>query len=786
MSQVSYYKSLLNTTDSVVVSVDAILGGIKNGKAKNLVTSIRVETDKNKRASLKKQLAAVCFSGVFERRSDSAIQSHSGFICLDFDGYQGQEIAEAMRFFKEDKYTYAAFISPSGKGIKVLVRIPAESETHGQRFDSLKEYYNSEFFDVTSRNLSRVCFMSYDPNMYINKNSELYLGIKEAEKPTSREYTDVLIPVTNKNTVVERLVQWHNKNHNMSEGGRNNGLFVLAIALNEHGVPYQEAEAICLQYEQSDFTAEEILVTLGSAYSDTSKFNTKVLEDNDTLTKAKSAIKRGDDADAVREILLRENVPSDKIGTILETLEKEKNLDVFWEVTDKGKILVSNHDLDAVLSRHGYTRANFNGHTEFVKVTDNIASPIEATDIKDFVVNDILRPYDNKKVFDNITSNGRLFHANNLDMLKTTKLTMNRDTATTSYVYFRNGVVVLNRNAGRQFIPLNEVGGCVWKDSVIDYDYVEEEVDDCDFKTFINNVCNNDEDRIKSMESSIGYMLHTYKDADNPKAVVLYDESTEEGANGGTGKSLFADAIGEIRKTVAIDGKNVKSGSNFMYQRVTLDTQIIDFDDVTKGFEFEKLFSVITEGVTVEKKGADEFHIPFEDSPKIMVSSNYSLKGEGSSFDRRIHALEFHPFYNPSNRPSKVAGRRFFEKEWLDSGEFNKFYNYMLQCLQGFLDSGLYEVELVGDKKRKFMRACPPSLIPFFNLDGDCPFAGQRPMDAEEIIQRMDNVGYDVDLLNKQQVYKIMDAYGILRYGQKIVKQGNIKDGATEIKIPNA
>ena len=33
------------------------------------------------------------------------------------------------------------------------------------------------------------------------------------------------------------------------------------------------------------------------------------------------------------------------------------------------------------------------------------------------------------------------------------------------------------------------------------------------------------------MESSIGYMLHTYKDADNPKAVVLYDESTEEAMN---------------------------------------------------------------------------------------------------------------------------------------------------------------------------------------------------------------------------------------------------------------
>ncbi len=773
MSQVSYYKSLLNTTDSVVVGVSAILSGIKNGKARNLVTSIRTETDKVKRASLKKQLSAICFSGVFERRSDSAIRSHSGFICLDFDGYQGVEINEAMRFFKADEYTYSAFISPSGKGIKVLVRIPAEVDTHGQRFDALKEYYNSDYFDATSRNLSRVCFMSYDSNLYLNEDSKVFLKLKEAEKPQSRDYTDVLIPVTDRSTVVQRLVSWHNKGHNMNEGGRNNGLFVLAIALSEHGVPLNEAEQVCLQYEQSDFPAEEILVTVNSAYSDTSKFNTKVLEDNDTLIKAQSAMKRGDDADAVREILLREDVPSDKIETILSTLEKEKTQDVFWNVNDKGRVKLSNHDLDSILHRYGFTRADFNGHREFVRVSDNIASPIEAEDIKDFVINDIIRPYDNRVVFDAVTNDARLFHANNLNMLKPTTLTMNKDTALTSYVYFRNGVVVLSRGEKRGFIPINEVGGCVWKDSVIDFDYIEEPVTDCDFKTFVHNVCNDDERRIKSMESSIGYLLHSYKDPDNPKAVVLYDEVVGDGANGGTGKSLFADAVAEIRKSVSIDGKNTKTGSNFMYQRVTMDTRILDFDDVTKNFEFEKLFSVITEGVTVERKGADEFQIPFEDSPKIVVSSNYSLQGEGSSFERRTHTLEFHPFYSPEHRPSAVAGRRFFEKEWLDSGEFNIFYNYMLECLQYYLENGLYEAPLKGKNLRKFVRVCPGYLHDFFNVDGSKgdPFVEGRSYYTDEILGLIENSGMPTaseDLGTKVQFMEVMRAYGWWKFGKDI------------------
>ena len=771
-NKISYYKSLLNTTESVEVTVDQILNGIKGGKARVLVESIRSETDKSRRADKKKSLAAICFSGVFERRSDSAIKSHSGFICLDFDGYSVQELSEAMRQFRADEYTYAAFVSPSGLGIKVLVRIPAEVDTHGLRFASLKDHYNSDKFDETSSNLSRVCFMSYDPDTYINKGSKIYLGIKEAVKPVSRDYNEVLIPVTSNNDIVTRLVGWHNKNYSMSEGGRNNNVFILAKALCEHGISMSETEGICLQYEQADFKTEEILVAVGSAYSDQSIFNTKVLEDNDTLVKAKSAIKRGDGVDSVRDVLLRENVPADKIDLIVETLEKEKSQDVFWEVSDKGRVKISNADLDSVLTRHGYTRASFNGHTEFVKVADNIATPIDVSDIKDFVVNDILRPADNRTVFDAITASKTTFQANNLDMLKPTKLTINRDTATMSYVYFKNGVVVMTKNYGRQFIPISEVNGCVWADSVIDHNYIEEEVTECDFKTFVNNVSNNVPERINSMETALGYMLHNYKDSANPKAVVLYDEVAGEGANGGTGKSLFADAISEIRRSVSIDGKNVKSGSNFMYQRVSLDTRVINFDDVTKGFEFEKLFSVITEGVTVERKGTDEFHIPFEDAPKIIVSSNYALKGEGKSFDRRTHTLEFNQFYTPSHTPSKVAGRRFFETEWKDSGEFNKFYNYMLQCLQTYLNDGLAPPFLLGEKLRKFTRWCPPSALSLFGLDSDVdPFIGQGTLD----IGGLRNIFMDsIEGLTPMEVITLIRSYGWLKYNKDIVTEATI------------
>ena len=48
----------------------------------------------------------------------------------------------------------------------------------------------------------------------------------------------------------------------------------------------------------------------------------------------------------------------------------------------------------------------------------------------------------------------------------------------------------------------------------------------------------------------------------------------------------------------------------------------------------------------------------------------------------------------------------------------------------------------------------------------------------------MQNTGYDVDAMTSNQICNLMDAYGMLRYGQKIVTRGTLMKGHTSIKIP--
>jgi hypothetical protein len=81
----------------------------------------------------------------------------------------------------KNKYVYSVFISPSGNGLKILIKIPADPDNHKNYFNSLEKYFNSPYFDKTSKNISRVCYESYDPLIYINANSSIWDTIEEPE-----------------------------------------------------------------------------------------------------------------------------------------------------------------------------------------------------------------------------------------------------------------------------------------------------------------------------------------------------------------------------------------------------------------------------------------------------------------------------------------------------------------------------------------------------------------------------------------------------------------------------
>ena len=125
MSKVTVFTDLYSLKNPKYVEIDYVLKRIQEEACKELVEAIRLEKDKSSRNLIKKKLPCVLFSGVFSERLDTALVEHSGFICLDFDGFENDEVLTFSRdYLIRDEYTYSVFTSPSGDGLKVIVKIP--------------------------------------------------------------------------------------------------------------------------------------------------------------------------------------------------------------------------------------------------------------------------------------------------------------------------------------------------------------------------------------------------------------------------------------------------------------------------------------------------------------------------------------------------------------------------------------------------------------------------------------------------------------------------------------
>jgi hypothetical protein len=701
---VTIFKSIRDTDTPFHRDVRLILNRIKEGteSTKDLVKRIRIEKRKPERQELKKLLPAICFSGTFNKRTDSSLIQHSGLICLDFDGYdKSKELLQDKENLSKNKYVFSVFISPSGNGLKVLVKIPADAENHTNYFNSLEKYFNSPYFDKTSKNVSRVCYESYDPLLHINENSSIWDLIEEPEYTEVNKTRDQpTIPITDENKIVDILVKWWTKKYPMNEGQRNQNCYVLAMAFNDFGINKGLASYILNQYASEDFTTREITQTIDSAYKHTANFGTKYYEDEERINNIRAKLRRGVSKKEIRIQLQDSHLESDIIESVLNKVEEENSKQTFWDRNDKGVVKIIHIQFKQFLEDNGFYKFCPEGGKNyvFVKVTNNLIDHTSDKEIKDFVLDHLLE-LDDIGVYNYFADQTRFFKEEFLSLLSTIEIYFIADTKDASYLYYKNCAVRITKD-GVSLLDYIDLGGYVWKDHVIDRNFVKCSVsDNFDFKKFVSNINGGDEGRIKSMESTMGFLLHGYKNLGFCPAVILNDEVISDNPEGGTGKGLLMNALSKMKKLVVIDGKSFAFERSFAYQLVSADTQILCFDDVRKHFDFERLFSVVTEGLTLEKKNKDAIKIPFAKSPKIAITTNYAIKGAGNSFARRKWELELHQFYRKDFTPQDEFGRLMFG-DWNDD-DWCEFDNYMIGCLKNYLRTGLVKSKFVNLKIRQ-------------------------------------------------------------------------------------
>jgi hypothetical protein len=694
---ITFFKSITDTANPTYLSVDEAIDRTRSGVSKTIIEGIRsYPDDKPKRNALKKQLPCLCFSGEFTKREASSIVSHSGFICIDFDGFEDEWALADYRFFLEnDRYSYSVFTSPSGDGIKVIVKIPPVIENHKGYFLALQKYYNVSEFDTSCKDIGRVCYESYDPDVYVNKESELWTELFEEPKyvPVQRDLT---IKLDNDNEVIRRLLVWWNKDFGMVDGVKNNNLFVLCAALNEYGIPESEALYTAINLAGSDKETEVTLI-VKSAYSNTTAHGIKFYEDTVKVDAIKKLVKNGAPIDQV--VAVNKKIDPVVVKAIAEKIEVEPL--VFWHRSDKGVISHVNHLYKQYLESMGYGKfylEDGQAHV-FVEINNNIISDASEDTIKDRVL-EYLYDMEDKTVYNYFADKSKLFKEDHLSFLKTIKPVIMADTDKCAHLYFNNCLVRVTKDNVETF-DYSEIDSYIWDKQRIKRDFYPSDFSDAIFKQFISNISGSDAERIKSIESTAGYLLHSYKPPSESPAVIINDEVISDNPEGGTGKGIFVASISHLKRGVIIDGKAFSFTKSFPYQRVSADTQTLVFDDVSRNFDFEKLFSIITEGITLEKKNKDEIQIPFSRSPKIVITTNYAIKGAGNSHDRRKWEIELAQHYHKDHTPEHEFGHQLFT-QW-DDCEWNKFDNYMISNIQLYLSKGLVKSKFKNLKERKFI-----------------------------------------------------------------------------------
>jgi hypothetical protein len=227
-----------------------------------------------------------------------------------------------------------------------------------------------------------------------------------------------------------------------------------------------------------------------------------------------------------------------------------------------------------------------------------------------------------------------------------------------------------------------------------------------------------------------------------------------------------------MKKLVVIDGKAFAFEKSFPYQTVSADTQVLCFDDVKKNFDFERLFSVVTEGLTLEKKNKDAIKIPFSKSPKIAITTNYAIRGTGNSFARRKWEVELNQHYNKNHTPLDEFGKHFFD-DWND-GEWCEFDNYMVSCLQGFLNTGLVKSKFVNLKIRQLSAETSHDFIEWCGIIDGSPKNDKLAVDSRLRMQDLyftfteeypDYAPRAKMSISHQRFYKWLHAYSLYTTG---------------------
>lgn len=186
---ISLYKNIHDSQDKDI-EIDNFLEGVRSGRWQDIALEVRNAPNKEIKELKKKTAPLVTISGSFSARKDDALRKHSNYIAIDIDNLD--DAAATKERISADSYIYAAFISISGKGLCLIIKI--DGTRHLDAFNGIAAYLYNEYqliVDQSGKNVSRARFISYDPFLIQNSKSATF----KKYLPKKKEYKQAKVVV---------------------------------------------------------------------------------------------------------------------------------------------------------------------------------------------------------------------------------------------------------------------------------------------------------------------------------------------------------------------------------------------------------------------------------------------------------------------------------------------------------------------------------------------------------------------------------------------------------------
>jgi hypothetical protein len=347
------------------------------------------------------------------------------------------------------------------------------------------------------------------------------------------------------------------------------------------------------------------------------------------------------------------------------TMTEVNGTTVFYSIDDKSNVKIRLDKFLHFLNHIGIRTAkdDNNGSKEnyFFLLKNNVAKLFHDDDVRNYV-NEYLRINNySEEVRDAVNlAHKQLFNSSFIKQVMYQSVEYYQDSEECVCFFFKNGwIKILKGSTERpKLLDYSEMDFVIWDKQVIKRNYIEPKDSDTKksyFQIFVEKVSGggNEYQRFKDAHC---YLLHNYKQMSKAFAVLCLDENpakNDSERNGGTGKKIFLyESLKPFLSISFFGQEDWDMKRPFNLQDVSKGTRLIYLDELPIDFKPSDFLTIITNDVRIEVKQKSPIVLPFSQTPKVAMCSNFGYDfSKSSSYRRRFFILKFKHVYNDEYTP---------------------------------------------------------------------------------------------------------------------------------------